>query len=162
MVLVGAYDEQRKRELPRILLGEKLLTLSSCLAGAGLLAFVWLSKFGDHLPLYRQETITKRFGVPLARSTLCQWMLDLADALRELYQVMISETLRSRVVHTDDTTVQRQDPETGQLRWNLSGVQWPDHRGRLLAARAEAIQRSAGIRSPRPCGDGLYQEPVRD
>ena len=39
--------------------------LSSCLAAAGLLAFVWLSKFGDHLPLYRQETITRRFGIPL-------------------------------------------------------------------------------------------------
>jgi len=122
---VAASDEQRKRELPRILVGEKRLTLSSCLAGAGLLAFVWLSKFGDHLPLYRQETITKRFGVPLARSTLCQWMIGLADALRELYQVMISETLRSRVVHTDDTTVQRQDPETGQWStarfWNYVG-----------------------------------------
>jgi len=122
---VGANDEQRKRQLPRILLGEKRLMLSSCLAAAGLLAFVWLSKFGDHLPLYRQETITRRFGIPLARSTLCQWMIDLAEALKELYQVMIAEVLRSRAVHTDDTTVQRQDPETGQWStarfWNYVG-----------------------------------------
>ena len=95
----GASDEQRKRQLPRILLGEKRLMLSSCLAGARLLAFVWLSKFGDHLPLYRQETITRRFGIPLVRSTLCQWMIDLAEALRELYQVLIAEVLRSRGPH---------------------------------------------------------------
>ena len=122
---VGASDEQRKRQLPRILLGEKRLTLSSCLAAAGLLAFVWLSKFGDHLPLYRQETITRRFGIPLARSTLCQWMIDLAEALKELYQLMIAEVLCSRAIHTDDTTVQRQDPQTGQWStarfWNYVG-----------------------------------------
>jgi hypothetical protein len=118
-------DDQLKRQLPPILLGEKRLAMSSCLAGAGLLAFVWLSKFGDHLPLYRQETITRRFGIPLARSTLCQWMLDLAETLKELHQVMIAEVLRSRVLHTDDTTVQRQDVETGQWStarlWNYVG-----------------------------------------
>ncbi|MHB0961165.1 MAG: IS66 family transposase [Pirellulaceae bacterium] len=79
--------------------------LSSCLAAAGLLAFVWLSKFGDHLPFYRQVTITRRFGIPLARSTLCHRMIDLAQAWQEPYQVMIAEVLRSRAIHTDDTTV---------------------------------------------------------
>jgi hypothetical protein len=89
------------------------------------LAFVWLSKFGDHLPLYRQETITRRFGIHLARSTLCRWMIDLAEALQELYQLMIAEVLRSRALHTDDTTVQRQDVETGKWStarfWNYVG-----------------------------------------
>jgi hypothetical protein len=117
--------EDRRRELPPILLGEKRMVLSSCLAASGLLAFVWLSKFGDHLPLYRQETITRRFGIPLARSTLCRWMIDLAEALKELYQLMIAEVLRSRVLHTDDTTVQRQDVETGKWStarfWNYVG-----------------------------------------
>ena len=117
-------DRQRKRQLPPILLGEKRLAMSSCLAGSGLLAFVWLSKFGDHLPLYRQETITRRFGIPW-RLTLCQWMLDLAETLKELHQVMITEVLRSRVLHTDDTTVPRQDVETGKWStarfWNYVG-----------------------------------------
>ena len=116
--------EQRKRELPPILLGEKRMVLPSCLAAAGLLAFVWLSKFGDHLPLYRQETITRRFGIHLARSTLCRWMIDLAEALKELYQLMIAEVLRSRVLHTDDTTVQRQDVETGKWSTRASGTTW--------------------------------------
>lgn len=114
-----------KESLPKILLGQKSMVMSNCLAAAGLLAFVWLSKFGDHLPLYRQESITKRFGIHLARSTLCQWMIDLAETLRELYQLMIEEVLRASVLHTDDTTVQRQDVETGKWStarfWNYVG-----------------------------------------
>lgn len=70
------------------------MIMSHCLAAAGLLAFVWLSKFGDHLPLRRQESITKRFGIHLPRSTLCQWMIDLAETLRKLYQLMIGEVVR--------------------------------------------------------------------
>lgn len=54
----------------------------------------------DALPLYRQETITRRFGIPLVRLTLCHWMLDLVATLQELHQVMITEGLRSRVLHT--------------------------------------------------------------
>src|SRR5262249_20120742 len=41
------------------------------LAGPGLLAHVIVSKFCDHLPLYRCERMLARFGVSLSRSTLC-------------------------------------------------------------------------------------------
>lgn len=122
---VVAAPVMDKSQLPRILLAPKRLIMSSCLAAPGLLAFVWLSKFGDHLPLYRQETIAKRFGIQLARSTLCAWMIELAGQLRELHKTLISEVLRSRVMHTDDTTVQRQDVETGKWStarfWNYVG-----------------------------------------
>jgi hypothetical protein len=122
---MNSDPEELKRQLPRILLAEKKMVMSSCLAAPGLLAFVWLSKYGDHLPLYRQETITQRFGIHLPRSTLCQWMMELADTMKELYQVMIQEVRRSRVLHTDDTTVQRQDIESGQWStarfWNYVG-----------------------------------------
>ena len=38
--------------------------------GAGLLAHVLVSKYGDHLPLYRQSKIFERDGIDLDRSTL--------------------------------------------------------------------------------------------
>ncbi len=41
---------------------------------AGLLAHVMVAKFADHLPLYRQEKIFGRAGLPIARSTLAQWV----------------------------------------------------------------------------------------
>ena len=40
----------------------------------GLLAQVLISKFADHLPLYRQEAIFARAGLGIARSTLAQWV----------------------------------------------------------------------------------------
>lgn len=44
------------------------------LAGASMLAHVIVSKYCDHLPLYRQSRIYAREGVPLERSTLTDWV----------------------------------------------------------------------------------------
>ena len=48
------------------------------LAGPGLLAYVIVSKFSDHLPLYRQQDVLSRHGIFLARSTLCDWLAQCA------------------------------------------------------------------------------------
>ncbi|HVJ92005.1 MAG TPA: transposase [Labilithrix sp.] len=45
-----------------------------CMAGPGLVAHVIVSKYGNSLPLHRQERIFEREGVSLARSTLCNWV----------------------------------------------------------------------------------------
>ena len=73
------------------------------LPGAGLLAYIIVSKYFDHLPLYRLEHIMKRQGLPLARSTMCDWMAASAEALRPLYDIMVSQVLLSAWLHTDDT-----------------------------------------------------------
>ena len=73
------------------------------LPGPGLLAFVITSKYCDHLPLHRQESIIARLGVEIPRSTLCGWMAACADLLRPLYDAMLADVLRSRVVQTDET-----------------------------------------------------------
>ena len=54
------------------------------MAGPGLVAFVVVSKFADHLPLYRLEDILTRHGVYLSRSTLCDWVRDAAAVLEPL------------------------------------------------------------------------------
>jgi transposase len=109
----------------RIVLAPKRLALPGCQAAPGLLAFIWLSKYGDHLPLYRLETITQRYGVSFSRSTTCDWMMELAEVLQPLWRQMADEVRRSRVIHTDDTTVPLQDPPTGQRStarfWNYLG-----------------------------------------
>jgi transposase len=115
----------------KILLGQKP-KLPECEAAPGLLAFIWLSKYGDHLPLYRLETITERYGIVFTRSTTCDWMLQLADWLRPLWLWMCHEVRGSRVIHTDDTAVPLQDPITGQKSqarfWNYIG----DEQHRLI------------------------------
>jgi transposase len=52
--------------------------IPGCLAGPGLLAQVIVSKYGDHLPLYRLEGIFERQGLKLSRQTLDGWVLSIA------------------------------------------------------------------------------------
>jgi len=80
------------------------------LPGPGLLAHTVLSKYGDHLPLYRQEDILSRSGVTIRRSTLCDWMASAAELARPLWQLMKQRVLTSKVIHTDDTTVKMLAP----------------------------------------------------
>jgi transposase len=53
-----------------------------CIAGPGLISHLLVSKFADHLPLYRQEDILVRCGIHLPRSTLCDWLRSAADLPR--------------------------------------------------------------------------------
>lgn len=84
-------------------------TIDKGLPGPGLLAHVVVSKYADHLPLYRQEHMITRHGVPLSRSTLCDWMAQAADILRPLHERMRQEVLLSVVVNCDATGVNVQD-----------------------------------------------------
>jgi transposase len=75
------------------------------LPAAGLLAQVVVSKFGDHLPAYRQEDIFSRHGIEIRRSTIYGWLAAMADLCQPLVELMKQEVLRSKVIHTDDTQV---------------------------------------------------------
>ena len=75
------------------------------IAGAGLVSFVLVSKFSDHLPLYRLEDILFRHGVYLSRSTLCDWVRNAADLLVPLAELQKRLVLQSPVLWTDDTFV---------------------------------------------------------
>ena len=78
------------------------------LAAPGLLAHLIVSKFCDHLPLYRCERMLARFGVSLSRSTLCDWLAQSAGLLRPLWELLKGRVLQSRVIQTDDTPVRVQ------------------------------------------------------
>jgi transposase len=75
------------------------------IAGPGLVAYVLVSKFPDHLPLYRLEDIVIRHGVHLSRSTLCDWVRNAADLLGPLAELQKTLALQSSVLWTDDTWV---------------------------------------------------------
>ena len=102
---------------PQIRTAEKpLAPIEKGLAAPGLLAYVIVSKYGDHLPLYRLEHILERHGLELARSTLCDWMAQCAEVLRPLYDLMVQRVLQSKVIHTDDTPVNVLDRERTRTR----------------------------------------------
>ncbi len=79
--------------------------LTNCIAGAGLLAQLIVSKFAEHLPLYRFEDISTRYGLYLSRSTLCDWVSKVADLLTPLYELQKRLVLMASVLWTDDTPV---------------------------------------------------------
>jgi transposase len=77
-------------------------------AGPGLLAKVVVAKYGDHLPLKRLEGIFARHGVHLARSTMCDWVRDVAGLLAPIVKEMRRGILSTGLVQTDDTPVKVQ------------------------------------------------------
>jgi transposase len=68
-----------------------------------------VSKYADHLPLYRLEGIFRRSDVELSRSTMCGWMAVAAELLEPIVKLMLRRILSSKVVQNDDTTVPVQD-----------------------------------------------------
>jgi transposase len=79
--------------------------IERCLAGPGLLAYVMVSKFSEHLPLYRQQDVLGRHGIFLARSTLCGWMAQCAERLRPLVELMRQRVVQSDLINADETPV---------------------------------------------------------
>jgi transposase len=102
------------------------------LPGPGLLAHVAVSKYADHLPLYRQEGIFKRFGVELPRSTMCDWMAAAAGLLEPLVKAMLRRVLGSAVIQTDDTSVKVQDHSGGGIKTGRLWVQIGDGKNRFI------------------------------
>jgi transposase len=79
--------------------------LAKGLCGPGLLAHIITAKFADHNPLHRQTGQLARGGLRLAASTLGEWMAQAAVLCGPLVEQMRQEVLRSRVIHSDDTSV---------------------------------------------------------
>src|SRR5947209_355633 len=75
------------------------------LAAPGLLAFVVVSKFVEHMPLYRQQDELARADILISRSTLCGWLEQCAQLLKPLVGLMHKEVLKSEVIQGDETPV---------------------------------------------------------
>src|SRR6185312_14663219 len=75
------------------------------LAAPGLLAHVLVSKFIEHMPLYRQQDELARAGILISRSTLCGWLEQCAQHFKPLAELMHKEVLRSEVIQGDETPV---------------------------------------------------------
>jgi hypothetical protein len=86
------------------------------LAGPGLLAHVIVSKFSDHLPLYRQSEIYARQGVEISRSTLAGWVGAASDLLGPLVDAIEKHVLAGRKLHADDTPIPVLSPGNGKTK----------------------------------------------
>jgi len=86
------------------------------LAGPGLLAHVLVSKYADHLPLYRQSEIYAREGVELERSTLADWVGASSALLEPLVEALRRYVFDCGKLHADDTPVPVLAPGTGKTK----------------------------------------------
>lgn len=73
-------------------------------------AHVLVSKYADHLPLYRQAQIYSRQGVALDRSTLADWVGRAAFELRPVYDALMADLKRSSKLFMDETRAPVLDP----------------------------------------------------
>lgn len=103
-----------------------IAVINKGLPGPGLLAQLVASKYADHLPLHRLERILGRHGIQLARSTMCDWMAQVADLLDPVVSLMATLVRQSKALHTDATKMPYLDPalpgktRSGQL-WDYVG-----------------------------------------
>ena len=86
------------------------------MAAPGLLSWVSVCKFVDHLPLYRVEQIAQRTGVSLSRSTMAQWIGKIGVSLEPLVD-RLSFYLKQRAAwHADETPIQQLAPGKGKTK----------------------------------------------
>ena len=79
-------------------------------------AQVLVSKYADHLPLYRQAQIYARQGVNLDRSTLADWVGRSAFLLRPVHQRLLDRLKASSKLFADETTAPVLDPGRGRTK----------------------------------------------
>ena len=86
------------------------------IAASGFAAHILISRFVDHLPYYRQETINARSGVHTPRSTLARTAGNAGAALFPLFEALKRFVLNCPVLHADETPVAMLDPGAGKTK----------------------------------------------
>jgi transposase len=80
--------------------------LGKCKASPSLLAHIVASKYADALPLHRQESILKRYGGAITRTTMANWIIGLDDVFKPLINLMREHQLNGDYLQADETRLQ--------------------------------------------------------
>lgn len=100
--------------------------LGKSIVSLPLLAFIIISKFCDGLPLYRLESILKRYGGSITRSTMSSWLIRLSTQLQPVVNLLREAQLQADYLQGDETRVQvlkeqDMDPTGHKWMWLLRG-----------------------------------------
>ena len=77
---------------------------------------VIVSKYADHLPLYRQSQIYARQGVDIDRSTLAFWVGKAAYELKPVHDALLAYLKTSSKLFMDETPAPVLDPGRGKTK----------------------------------------------
>lgn len=94
------------------------------IASISLLVHVLLSKYVDHLPLYRQEKIFKRYGAQISRQNMVNWVAQVAQWLKPIYNYMRRDLISGNYLQIDETPIKVLDPDSSQKKIR-QGWLWP-------------------------------------
>ena len=84
---------------------------SGSYAAPGLMAWVLIAKYVQHLPLYRQEKMAQKWGASLSRQVMCDWVERAAWWLKPIYEKMGESLRKGNYLQADETPVRCQDPD---------------------------------------------------
>lgn len=121
------FRHRIERSLPPVLAPAPERPVRGSYASAGLVGWVVLSKYVDHLPLYRQQKMFERWGAKISRQSMADWVQVVAFWLKPLYNHMRQELLESGYVQADETPVRFQDPDNRKGKTS-QGYLWVAHR----------------------------------
>ncbi|SPX62091.1 Transposase and inactivated derivatives [Legionella feeleii] len=85
------------------------LFLPKSMATPSLVAHAIVSKYEDHLPLYRQEQIWARLGVEMPRNTVCGWIMAAFEVCLPMRAALLDYLIASNYLQADETTMQVMD-----------------------------------------------------
>ena len=80
--------------------------LPGSIVTSGLLAFILVNKFCDHLPFYRQEKRFERIGAHISRQDMSNWTNKTAIILQFLMEMFKQKIKEGPIIQMDETTVQ--------------------------------------------------------
>lgn len=105
------YRSKTDRSRPPLLAPAPARPVSGGYASAGLLAWIALSKYVDHQPLYRLEKQSARWGAAIPRQTMADWIGITAEWLEPIYRQMLRRLLGGGYLQADETPVRCNDPD---------------------------------------------------
>lgn len=103
--------------------------IEGALPTEGAIANVLVSKYADHLPLYRQSQILNRSGLDLHRSTLAGWVGKASFHLTPIVDRMAANLKASTKLFMDETTAPVLDPGRGKTKTGYLWALARDDRG---------------------------------
>tara|TARA_B100001059_G_scaffold158653_1_gene158289 strand:- start:499 stop:1008 length:510 start_codon:yes stop_codon:yes gene_type:complete len=92
------------------------------IATPSLLAQIITNKYHYALPLYRQESLFRQYGLALSRKTMSQWILRCADKVEPLIALLKETLLAQDVLFADETTLTVLDDERRKVTSGCMGV----------------------------------------
>jgi transposase len=105
------YRRRDDRTQPPVVAAAPARPVAGGYASAGLIAWVLLCKYVEHLPLFRQEKMSVRWGARISRKIMADWVGLAAGWLEPICRQMLRDLLAGGYVQCDETPIRCHDPD---------------------------------------------------